>query len=65
MAVLALSRLPFVTVGDITQRLDTRAMTVENKVCVGGSTVDTRAMTVENKVWGGRSAGPRLDITTL
>jgi hypothetical protein len=32
LAVLALSRLPFVTIGDITQRVDVAASSVENKV---------------------------------
>ncbi len=32
LAVLALSRLPFVTIGDITQRVETLSNTVENKV---------------------------------
>ncbi|GAX82991.1 hypothetical protein CEUSTIGMA_g10418.t1 [Chlamydomonas eustigma] len=32
MAVLALSRLPFVEVGDITQKIDSSTLTVENKV---------------------------------
>lgn len=32
IALLALSRLPFVTIGDITQKIDTATMTVENKV---------------------------------
>jgi hypothetical protein len=36
LAILALSRLPFVTVGDITQRVDAASSTVENKVGCGG-----------------------------
>lgn len=32
IALLALSRLPFVTLGDITQRIDSASSTVENKV---------------------------------
>lgn len=38
IAVLALSRLPFVTIGDVTQRIDAASMTVENKVsyCTSG-----------------------------
>jgi hypothetical protein len=32
LAVLALSRLPFVTIGDITQNVDALSNTVENKV---------------------------------
>lgn len=31
LAILALSKLPFVTIGDITQRIDTAFNTVENK----------------------------------
>ena len=31
--LLALSRLPFVTVGDITQTVQASTLTVENKVC--------------------------------
>lgn len=31
IALLALSRLPFVTIGDIIQNIDTGTMTVENK----------------------------------
>ncbi|KAK9811718.1 hypothetical protein WJX72_008942 [[Myrmecia] bisecta] len=34
MALLALSKLPFVTVGDITQRIDSATLTVENKVAL-------------------------------
>jgi len=34
MALLALSRLPFVTIGDITQRIEPATMTVENKVAI-------------------------------
>lgn len=34
IALLALSRLPFVTIGDITQKVDTATMSVENKVQV-------------------------------
>lgn len=34
LAILALSRLPFVTIGDITQRVDAATNTVENKVSV-------------------------------
>ncbi len=33
-ALLALSRLPFVTVGDITQSIDVASETVVNKVCI-------------------------------
>ena len=33
MALLGLSRLPFVTVGDIIQRIDSLTLTVENQVC--------------------------------
>ena len=32
IALLALSRLPFVTIGDVTQRVDAASSTVENKV---------------------------------
>lgn len=32
IAVLALSKLPFVVIGDVTQRIDTGSLTVENKV---------------------------------
>lgn len=32
MALLGLSRLPLVTVGDITQKIDGPSMTVENQV---------------------------------
>lgn len=32
LAILALSRLPFVSIGDITQRIDSATNTVENKV---------------------------------
>lgn len=35
LAILALSRLPLVSIGDITQRIDSAINTVENKV--GGS----------------------------
>jgi hypothetical protein len=34
LAILALSRLPFVTIGDITQRIDSVTNTVENKVAI-------------------------------
>ena len=34
IAIMALSRLPFVTVGDITQTVDATSMTVENQVTV-------------------------------
>ena len=34
MGLLAASRLPFVEIGDITQRVDTYSSTVENKVGV-------------------------------
>lgn len=33
--LLALSRLPFVAVGDITQTVQASTLTVENKVCHG------------------------------
>lgn len=32
LAILALSKLPFVTIGDITQHVETGTNTVENKV---------------------------------
>ena len=32
IAALALSRLPFVTIGDITQKIDGPSMTVQNQV---------------------------------
>lgn len=32
LAILALAKLPFVTIGDITQRVDAASSTVENKV---------------------------------
>lgn len=35
VAVLALSRLPLISVGDITQRIEASTMTVENKVGQG------------------------------
>lgn len=34
LAILALSRLPFVGIGDITQRIDSATNTVENKVAI-------------------------------
>lgn len=34
LAILALSRLPLVTIGDITQRIDSATNTVENKVAI-------------------------------
>ena len=37
IAVLALSKLPFVTVGDITQKIDGISLIVENKVRLGFS----------------------------
>ncbi len=33
-ALLALSRLPFVSVGDITQKIEASTFTVENKACL-------------------------------
>jgi hypothetical protein len=34
LAIIALSRLPFVAVGDITQRIDSAANTVENRAAL-------------------------------
>lgn len=34
LAILALSRLPFVSIGDITQRIDSATNTVENKAAI-------------------------------
>lgn len=35
LAILALSKLPFVSIGDITQRIDAATNMVENRVSVG------------------------------
>ncbi len=37
IAVMALSKLPFVGVGDVTQRIDVETLTVENKVGARGA----------------------------
>ncbi|MEW5302029.1 MAG: hypothetical protein WDW36_004841 [Sanguina aurantia] len=45
LAILALGKLPFVTIGDMTQRIDSQMQTIENKVCLMGPLARTSVST--------------------